>query len=185
MLTEALVIKKTPAREHDLLVTLYTRGSGKLSAIAKGAMKPKSVQALQLDPGNLIHCELVPGRGGMPIITGAQAFRCYSGAKSAPSALAAVQFFLHVVDAAVFDQEQDESLWDCLNGIMADLEKTPRTDLLVSFRRHQLALLSTLGYGEQAADGIAGPGRTPMDDKFEQLAGRKLHSLDLFYELAK
>ncbi len=184
MITEAVVIKKIPAREHDLLVTLYTRESGKLSALAKGALRGSSVQALQIDPGNIIHCELVPGRAGMPIMTGAQAVRCFSRSKSTAASLAAVQFFLQVMDAAVFDQERDDRLWDCLNGILAGLESAPAEGLLPVFRHHQAELLTVLGYGPVPADGGA-HGRTELDDSFERLAERKLPALDLFYELAR
>ena len=185
MLTEAIVIKKTPTREHDLLVTLYSRESGKLNALAKGAMRSSSIQALQLDPGNQIRCDLVAGRSGMPIITGAQSGKCLSRAKASPPIWAAVQFFLQVIDVAVFDQERDEGLWDCLNGILLGLEDAKPADLLHSFRKHQLSLLSVLGYGGTAVTAGRSVGRTEIDDRFEQIANRKLQSLDLFYELAR
>jgi DNA repair protein RecO (recombination protein O) len=185
MLIEAIVIKKTPAREHDYLVTLYSREQGKMSALAKGAMKSHSVQGLQLDPGNVVHCELVPGRTGMAIMTGTQAVNCFSGLKSTPASWAAAQFFLQVVDTAVFDHEPDEGLWSCLTGILTGLNGGDRQSLLADFRQHQSELLAVLGYGSPSLPVGAVSGRTELDDTFERLADRKLQSIDLFYELAR
>lgn len=186
MLIEAIVIKAVPTREQDKLVTLYSRESGKVSAVAKGALKPHSVQALQLDPGNLIHCELVPSRTGLPIITGAQAVNCFSRMKSSPRTLAAAQFFLQVADLIVFEQEPDLRLWTCLCQTLADLNAAEGEGMLKIFRHHQSELLGVLGYGwtdQRAVD--YRPIRTEMDNFYERLANRRLKTLDLVYELAE
>jgi DNA repair protein RecO (recombination protein O) len=185
MLIEALVIKTSPTREHDKLVTLYSPELGKITAIAKSALKHGSVQALQLDAGNHIRCELVSGHG-MPIITGAQAIRCFSGAKSSPVLWAAAQFFLQVVDVIVYDQQPDQELWTCLTDTLAEFDRGEPA-VLATMRRRQDELLGVLGYGRAEGPDAdwSRSGRIEMDDAYERIAQRRLGTLDLFYDLVR
>jgi DNA repair protein RecO len=184
VLIEAIVIKKMPLREHDQLVVLYTRELGKTLAAAKSIMKAHSVQALQLDEGNLVRCELVAGKG-MPIITGAQALLCYRIAKASPLRWAAAQFFLQIIDAVVFDHQQDGALFEHLSGTLAELNQESG-DVLDIFRRRQASLLEVLGYGRQLTEiSSARAVRGPRDDEFEHIAQRRLATIDFFYELAR
>lgn len=182
MLVEAIVIKKNPTREHDQLVTLYCRELGKTTGIARSILKAHSVQALQLDEGNLMRCELVPGKGSH-IITGAQAVRCYSNLKASPAGCAAMQFFLQIVDTLVYDHQQDEALFACLTGTLAALDRVPAQDVVAVFRQCQRDLLGVLGYGYTIADISSRRGRTDTDDLYEQIAQKKLGTIDLFYEM--
>lgn len=186
MLIEALVIKASPTREHDKLVTLYSPELGKITAIAKSALKHGSVQALQLDAGNHIRCELVSGHGA-PIITGAQAIRCFSSAKASPVLWAASQFFLQVVDVIVYDQQPDQELWACLMNTLSEFDGGTRGVALAMMRRRQDELLGVLGYGRASGPSEAWnrPGRIEMDDTYERIAQRHLSTLDLFYDLAR
>lgn len=173
---EALVITKATVREHDQLVTLYCRELGKTTAVAKSILKSHSVQALQLDNGNLIRCELVSGKG-TPIITGAQAIRCYSRAKSSPLRWAAAQFFLQVVDVMVYDHQQDLKLFDCLLATFGELDRVPDDQVMPLFRRCQAELLGILGYGSSLVAG------RELDDQYERIAQRRLATLTLFYDM--
>jgi recombinational DNA repair protein (RecF pathway) len=181
---EAVVIRKTPAREHDQLLTLYGRQTGKLTAIARGSLRANSRQAPALDEANLITGELVAGRGAA-ILIGAQASRCFAGVKRAPLRWAAVQFFLQVVDTAVYDEQPDEQVWNALTGAIGALETVPGENILREFRRWQDALLTVLGYGRQdpAATLSVRAIRTPMDETYERIAQRRLGTIDFFYHL--
>lgn len=185
MLIEAIVIKTMPTREQDKLVTLYSRESGKIITVAKGALRPHSIQALQLDPGNLIHCELVPSRTGVSIITGAQAVDCFSRMKSVPRLWATAQFFLQATDLIIFEQEPDPKLWSCLSRMLKSLDGAEADDTLRILRQYQISLLEALGYGGIGAESVhCQPIRTGVDDFFEYLANHRLRTLDLVYELA-
>jgi DNA repair protein RecO len=173
---EALVVTKAIVREHDQLVTLYARELGKTTAVAKSILKGHSTQALALDNGNLIRCELVPGRG-TPIITGAQSIACFSSAKSSPVRWAAAQFFLQVVDAMVYDHQEDAALFECLRSTLAELDGASDDQVLSVFRRRQAELLGVLGYGAVPDTGRA------LDDAYERIAQRHLATLTLFYDM--
>lgn len=180
---EAVVIRKIPVREHDQMVVLYTKEMGKLTAIAKGSMRARSTQALAIDEGNVIRCELVAGRSG-PIMTGAQVVRAFSSAKGTVAGWAAAQFFLQVVSAAVYDEQPDAHLWACICDALHEMDATPRAELLGAFRRQQAAVLEVLGYGASGEHALqsAHAGRSSLDDRFEQIAQRSFSSLDLFYD---
>ena len=177
MSTDAIVIRVQPWREHDQLVTLYSRIHGKVLAVARGALRPTSKQALALDPGALIVCQFTPSRSQFPIITGAQALRSWGNLKSQPHAWAVAQFFLEVIHAAVFDDQPDEHVFAVLASALDALE-TGHEPLGV-LREHQCHLLEALGYGHH--DAPTGTGRSPLDDEFEQIAQRQFVSLRLIY----
>jgi DNA repair protein RecO (recombination protein O) len=180
---EAIVIRKQPTREHDQLVTLYSRELGKLTALARGSLRFRSKQSYALDEANRVHCELVSGRS-FPIMTGTQTARCLSRAKRDPLAWAAVQFFLQVVDCAVFDHQPDERLWTSLTGILERFD-VGIDGIPESFRLGQRELLAALGYGQSADDSGGRWIRCGLDERFEALAQRRLSSLDLLYDVAQ
>lgn len=174
-----------PVREHDQLVVLYSKEAGKLKATARGSLRINSKQALALDDGNLIHCELVQGKAG-PIMTGAQAVQTYSSAKTSPLRWAAAQFFLQAIDSLVFDEQPDNQLWSCLNDCLARLDSAPDNETVAIFRRCQGRLLESLGYGVPGDVSMASEqtNRGALDSQFEEIAQRRLTALDLFYEVA-
>jgi DNA repair protein RecO len=182
---EAIVIRKLPIREHDQLVVLFSKEAGKMTVAARGSLRMHSKQALALDEGNVIRCELVDGKAG-PIMTGAQAVRAYSSAKGSAVRWAAVQFFLQAVDVLVFDEQADLRLWSCLTAILARLDETGDEGAVQAFRLCQAQLLEVLGYGAQtvSVSTVARVSRGELDGQFEAIAQRRLTALDLFYEVA-
>jgi recombinational DNA repair protein (RecF pathway) len=181
MHTEAIIIKRSLFREHDQLMVLYAPGLGRIQAAAKSSLKSSSRQAPALDEGNLISCELVPGRTGVDIITGAQTQRSWSTAKSSPLSWAVAQFFLQVIDTIVYPGQGDVGIWEVLMAVLESLDAGQ--DPLLVFREGQLALLHALGYGSPMTL-PQGTFRTSLDDDFERIAQRRLQSLSLIYELA-
>lgn len=181
---EAIVIRKQPIREYDQLVVLYSRELGKVSALAKGSLRPQSRQALSLDEGSRVHCELVEGRMS-PIMTGTQAISSLSGAQRDARAWAAAQVFLQAVDTVVFDAQPDQELWDCLVGILDRLNSSSSSEVLTAYREGQEKLLYALGYGQQQRHmASARWARTALDEQFEVIAQRRLSSIDFLYDVA-
>jgi DNA repair protein RecO (recombination protein O) len=145
MQTDALILKTRLAREHDLLVHCYTERAGRLTAMARGALRPGSIQGMHLDKGNLVRFELVSAKGPS-IITGAQAVDTFVPIRSELSRLAASWVLMESVDALVVGQERDEQLWQMLMKSLRHLAACPISDLLPVLRGHQRQLLSILGY---------------------------------------
>ena len=69
--TEAVVLGEVRLGEADRLVTLYTLRRGKVRAVARGALRPRSRLAGHLQP--LCHCQLMLAEGrGMDTVAGCQ-----------------------------------------------------------------------------------------------------------------
>lgn len=148
MRIQALITKVQPTNEYDLLVTCYTPEMGKLTAVAKSALKHGSIQGMHLASLSLVDFELIEGRA-MPIVAAAQSTRVYSGIKQSLSRLAMAQFFTEVVERMVFDRQRDTQLWEFLTQTLDGLEHTSDERALSWFRGRQIALLQILGYEPQ------------------------------------
>lgn len=59
----ALILNRQNYKEHDTLVTVYTKNFGKLNLIARGTKKLKSKLAAHLEPLNLSDLMILKGRG--------------------------------------------------------------------------------------------------------------------------
>ena len=69
--TEAIVLGEARMGEADRIVTLYTLRRGKVRAVARGALRPRSRLGGHLQP--LSHCQLMLAQGkGLDIVTGCQ-----------------------------------------------------------------------------------------------------------------
>ena len=166
MRTRAIILKKQNTGEYDQLITCYTEEFGKLTAVAKSALKPNSIQAMHLDIFNLVDFELINGRA-TPIIAGAQAERMYSDMKTNLPALAGAYFFAEVFDRLVFDYQRDDEMWGFLTNLLEDFDKTTPTttcrgsDQSVGeenfkelFKEKQASLISLLGYAPNMSECI-------------------------------
>ncbi|HVZ11337.1 MAG TPA: DNA repair protein RecO [Candidatus Paceibacterota bacterium] len=163
MRTKAIVIKKTPMNEYDQMVTCYSEDFGGMRAIARGSLRPASVQSLHVDALNLIEFEVIQGRT-YPIVSSAESIAEYPTLKSSLPRLAAVQFFTEVLDRIMFENEKDDDLWDFLIGMLEHFDGIPNNAVLASFRRKQKEFLQVLGYAPRvdrcvvcSEDALSGP----------------------------
>lgn len=62
---EGIVLRSVRYGEADAVLTLYTRDRGRVSAIAKGARRPKSSLGARAQPGVRIEAMLHQGRGNL------------------------------------------------------------------------------------------------------------------------
>ena len=60
--TKAVVLKSRALGEADRLLTLFTDSQGRLSAVARGARRPKSRIGGSIDVLNFVQVSLSPGR---------------------------------------------------------------------------------------------------------------------------
>src|SRR3990167_203809 len=106
MRTRAIIIKKTLANEHDQIITCYSEDTGAMRAIARGILRPKSIQALHLEALTMAEFEIIPGRA-YPIIASAQGLEQYTNIKTSIKRIAAAGFFMEVLDRIMFENERD------------------------------------------------------------------------------
>ncbi len=70
--TEAIVLRRTDYGEGDRIINILTAEHGKLSAIAKGARKPKSKLAGGIEPFSLVNVTLLRGRTDLHTLVSSQ-----------------------------------------------------------------------------------------------------------------
>src|SRR3989338_6247995 len=176
MRTKAIILKKQNTGEYDQLVTCYTQEFGKITAVAKSALKPNSIQAMHVDIFNMVDFELINGRA-TPIIAGAQLERAYGNMKTNLTSLAGAYFFAEVFDKLVFDYQRDNGIWDFLNNLLDDLDST-QEDFRELFRVKQASLIGLLGYSP-TMNSIELLSIPAMNAIFESLAEKRINSLNL------
>ena len=158
--TEAVVLRRIRFSESSLILTMYTRDFGKIKALAKGALRPKSKflgsleQAEHIsivfyskqtrDIQTLSHAELVH-----PFLT------IRSNLRKTTAALA----MLEQLDAAIIGEEGSPPIFEILVEGLNALDSGPGDQ--THLWRFQLRLLSLIGYGLDIAmpAGRAGVGK--------------------------
>jgi DNA repair protein RecO (recombination protein O) len=156
-----VVLKTTPLRESDLIVTLYTEEHGRVTAVARGARRSQrrfagTLQLLVLGRYQLGR----PPRGDLWSLEGAEIEREWNHLASDVIAVAHASYVAELV-GALLPAEQAEpealalivALWDSL----ADAGPSPG-----ALRAIELALLA-LGGHRPALDACAACGRTDLE----------------------
>jgi DNA repair protein RecO (recombination protein O) len=102
--TEAIVLRSIRYGEADRILHLYSKGSGRLSAIAKGARKPRSRFGGRLEPFFRLDLLLHEGRSDLLTVTGVATVEGYPRLRSSGPALGAAaracDSVLRLLDAA-------------------------------------------------------------------------------------
>ena len=97
--TEGMVLRSTPMMEAGLLVTLFTKESGKLRAVVRGARKPSSKMVGHLDILNCVDLTLVRSlSGNLDTITQAQIIESFPGLRTDLQGASCGMYLAEIVD---------------------------------------------------------------------------------------
>ena len=144
--TEAIIIKKIKFGEADRLLTLFTPGLGKMRAIAKGAMRPKSKLGGNVEL--LTHSLLMLARGrNLDIITQAQAINNFMPIRDNLELISCGFYISELIDTLTEENVEDHELFDLLLNALNDLAASMEVDRVL--RYFELRLLDHLGYRPQ------------------------------------
>ena len=66
---EAVVLRTYQLGEADRIICLFTRGTGKVRAVAKGVRRTSSKFGARLEPGSHVDVQLAEGRGSLDVVT--------------------------------------------------------------------------------------------------------------------
>ncbi len=139
--TVAIVLKRHNLGEADRLLTLFTKELGKVSAIAKGARKPKSKFGSHLEPGNVIQFDLAQGKTFYVVTAGKtdQYFRYEQ-----MDTMQALFIWLEIIDQVIHQGEVNKPVFElAIKGLDA-INKLP--DTVGQAALIELELYSTIGY---------------------------------------
>ena len=142
---EALVLKSSPLGEGGLLVTLYSRNSGKLRAVVRGARKPTSKMVGHLEPLNRAELSLARSRpGGIDTITQAQVLEGFGPLKASLEGVSRGIYLAELIDGYGVEGSANPELYSVLLDTLRTLNDSPDADL--ALRYFELHLLKCSGF---------------------------------------
>ncbi len=137
---QAIVVSTVDYGESDRLVTLFTRGRGKLTAFASGARKSKRRFAGALEPFTLIRAQLCERRGDTFRLDGADITAFFGGVRGDLSLIARAMYCLELCRELVRDREAHPQLFSLLLGYLELLDrKGAGPTSLIAFELEALA----------------------------------------------
>lgn len=144
--TQGIIIKKRKFGEADRLLTLFTSDCGKIRAIAKGAMRPKSKLGGNVEL--LTHSQLMLARGrNLDIITQAQVIDNFLPVRDSLELMSCGFYLSELVDTFTEECVEDRQLFDLLLNTLRELAEAGEGERIL--RYFELQLLSHLGYRPQ------------------------------------
>ncbi len=141
---EAIVIRLADFSESSRVVTCFSREFGKLSAVAKGAKRPKSAFEAGLDL--LSVCNIVfirKSSGGLDILTEAQLKRRFKTIGHDITGLYAGYYVAELLDGLKEDHDPDPQLYDDAIAVLELLSTS--SDVAATIIRFELSVLREIG----------------------------------------
>jgi DNA repair protein RecO (recombination protein O) len=137
---QAIVVSTVDYGDADRLVTLFTRGRGKLTAFAAGARKSKRRFAGALEPFTVIRAQLCERRGDTFRIDGADIDAAFDSVRQDLSLIARAMYCLELCRELVRDREPHPQLYLLLLGYLELLDrKAAGPTSLIAFELDALA----------------------------------------------
>lgn len=119
--TQAIILRRRDFREVDRLLTLLTRSSGKVEAIARGVRKSVSRLAPSLEPLTLVSVTLASGRR-LPTVTGSEAIEVFPRLRADLERLGSAAFLAEIVDQFSPLHQADRTVFELTFEALRQLE---------------------------------------------------------------
>ncbi|MBI2327233.1 DNA repair protein RecO [Candidatus Curtissbacteria bacterium] len=141
--TEGVILKKRNFGEADRLLTIFTRDHGKITAIAKGARRPRSKKAGHIELGNW--CKLFVARGkNIDLVTEAETKRAFGIANFTEERANRIYHLLEIVENLTASHQKNLEVFILLVQFLKRIEKDEQFSLLSCV--FKIKLLSSLGF---------------------------------------
>ncbi|GIU85393.1 MAG: DNA repair protein RecO [Acidimicrobiales bacterium] len=128
----AVVLRAWKLAEKDRILSLLTRGRGKIRAVARGARRPGSRFSGRLEIGSHVQVHLHAGRE-LATVTQVETIDLLRHTRADARRFAVACAMLEVADLFAHEREADEGLYRVLVGALKELEKRPSPLLLAGF----------------------------------------------------
>jgi DNA repair protein RecO (recombination protein O) len=145
--TDAVTLRATPFAEHDRLLVLYTRNSGKLRVLAKGARRTTSRLAAHVDLFSYANLFLVHGRT-FDLVTQGQTIEAFPLLHRDLWRMALAFYCGELLDRFTEELSVNVGLFEALLTILRRLND-PDLEPTLSVRAFELDLLGLSGYRPQ------------------------------------
>ncbi len=147
--TEAIVLSHRRLGDADRIVTFLTPHRGKVDAVAKGVLRPRSKLAGHLEPLTRVDVLLAHGRS-LDIVTQAQMLDGWPGLHIDLDRLSSAMYLLEVTDRLTLDRGHGDDnldaapMYGLLNASLIRLARGDGTHLAT--RTFEMALLEISGF---------------------------------------
>jgi DNA repair protein RecO (recombination protein O) len=144
--TPAILLRRIEYGDNDLIVTLFTRKQGKISAIAKAAKKSVRRFPGILEPFSILEVVLTQGRGkGLHVLQEASLEEPFFHIREDIVKTAYASYWVEAIYQWMADGEPQETLYRLIGHVLAELnrDETPVEVLSILF---QMRFLSIAGF---------------------------------------
>ena len=142
----AILLRRRPYGDADLVVTLLTANRGKRTLLARSARRSVRRFAGCLDPFSLLRIVAAPGKGGLDELREASLDQLFPALRSDPYRMAAAGCWSELVDGWLEPAVPQEAMFALLRTALTHLagDRTPpeRVHLIFQFRFLELAGLA-------------------------------------------
>jgi len=118
---DGVVLRTWKLGESDRIVVVFTRGRGKVRAVAKGVRKTKSKFGARLEPTSHVALQLYEGRGELDIVTQAETIDHLGALRDDLDRITRATACLEAVDTIAQDHAPDARLYTMLVGALRTL----------------------------------------------------------------
>jgi DNA repair protein RecO (recombination protein O) len=118
---EGVVLRTWKLGESDRIVVLFTRGRGKVRAVAKGVRKTKSKFGARMEPTSHVALQLHEGRGELDIVTQAETIDHLGALRDDRDRHTRAPALLEAVDTIAQERAPDSRLYTMLVGALRTL----------------------------------------------------------------
>jgi DNA repair protein RecO (recombination protein O) len=140
---EAVVLRHSDFGEADRLLTLYTRETGKVRAIAKGVRKIRSRKAGHLEPFTRVALQLAQARD-MPIVTQAETIDAYLPLREDLLLTGYAAYVVEMLDRFTYEEGENRAIYNLLTDTLTRIATLP--DPFLALRYYELHLFDYLGF---------------------------------------
>lgn len=136
---EGVVLRTHKLGEADRIVVLFTRGRGKVRAVAKGVRRTRSKFGSRLEPGSVAQLQLYEGRS-LDIVTQAERAANLERLRSDLDRYGRASVLLEAIDSIAQDGEANPAVYKLLTGALRELDRTGNPLVVPTFVARLLVL---------------------------------------------
>ena len=143
---EGVILRHSDFGEADRILTIFTRETGKLRAVAKGVRKARSRKAGHVEPFTQASLQLARGRD-LFILTQAEAKDVFTNLREDLVLLGTASYVIELIDRATTDEEENRPLYNLLTRTLTRLDRGDDANLAT--RYFELRFLDYVGFRPQ------------------------------------
>jgi len=147
----AIIIKKHKYHEADRLLTVFGRGSGKMTVRAKGVRRAQSKLAGHLETFSFTELHLAEGKT-FDTVTGAVVKEMFSNLRADLDRVQAAFYAIELLDKVTPDGYKDSALFDLTLAYLREVDTIQQEKLHVLEHGFAVKLLYHLGFGPAIAE---------------------------------